>query len=270
MLDRCRVVKTNFHTHTSFADGKNTAEEMLLSAIERSGEAIGFSEHGYTPMDTSWCMSIDGTEDYISEIKRLKEKYASQIKVYCGIEADFFTEYDRSRFDYAIGSVHYVLKDGVYIPVDKSADDTDRYVSELYGGDYLAYARDYFALAGKVIEKTGADIIGHLDVLYKFNERRPRFDEEGDEFLKVASDAIDELLPYNKPFEVNTGAISRGYKKMPYPSAKLIDYIASKGGRFIMSSDSHSVSSVYFGLDDAYELLISRGVPRERILFYPF
>lgn len=270
MLDRCRVVKTNFHTHTTFADGKNTAEEMLLSAIERGGEALGFSEHGYTPMDTSWCMSIEGTADYISEIRRLAEKYASQIRVYCGIEADYFTEYDRSRFDYAIGSVHYVLKEGVYIPVDKSADDTDRYVSKLYGGDYLAYARDYFALAGRVIERTGADIIGHFDVLYKFNEKRHRFDEDGDEFLRAATDAIDELLPYGKPFEVNTGAISRGYKREPYPSGRLIDYIADMGGYFIISSDSHSADSVYYALDDAYEMMLSRGVKKERILFYPF
>jgi len=270
MTFKCKTVKTNFHTHTTFADGKHTAEEMILSAIEMGGEAIGFSEHGYTPIDHSWCMLPDATEAYISEINSLKEKYKGKIKIYCGIEADYYTEYDRSKFDYAIGSVHYVEKEGFYIPMDKSAKDTDECTEKFYGGDYLALAKDYFALVGDVLRKTGADIVGHLDVIYKFNEKNPRFDETDKSFLKAATDAIDSLLPYGKPFEINTGAISRGYRTLPYPSVGLIDYIGAKGGRVILSSDSHNANTIYFALDEVYELLMERKFPRDNILFYPF
>lgn len=270
MTLKCKTVKTNFHMHTTFADGKNTAEEMILAAIEGGGEAVGFSEHGYTPIDHSWCMLPTATEDYIKEINLLKEKYKDKIKVYCGIEADYYTVYEKSKFDFSIGSVHYVEKDGFYIPVDKSAKDTDECTEKLYGGDYLAYVKDYFLLVGDVLRKTGADIVGHLDVIYKFNEKNPRFDETGKEFIRAATDAIDSLLPYGKPFEINTGAMSRSYKTRPYPSAPLIDYIAAKGGKVILSSDSHSSATVYFALDEAYEMLTDRGFPKENILFYPF
>ena len=270
MTFKCKTVKTNFHMHTTFADGKNTVEEMILAAIDNGGEAVGFSEHGYTPIDHSWCMMPEVTDRYIENVNLYKEKYKDKIKVYCGIEADYYTVYDKTKFDYSIGSVHYVEKDGFYIPVDKSARDTDECTQRLYGGDYLALAKDYFLLVGDVLEKTGADIVGHLDVLYKFNEKDPRFDEEGKDFIKAATDAIDNLIPYGKPFEINTGAISRSYKTKPYPSAGLIDYIGAMGGKVIMSSDSHNADTVYFGLDDAYEMLVERKFPKENILFYPF
>ena len=270
MSFKCKTVKTNFHTHTTFADGKNTAEEMILSAIAMGGEAVGFSEHGYTAIDHSWCMMPDVTKEYIKEIRSLSQKYSDKIKVFCGIEADYYTVFDRSEFDYVIGSVHYVEKDGFYIPMDKSAKDTRNGADKYYGGDNTALAKDYFALVSDIVRKTNADIIGHFDVIYKFNEKDPYFDESGHTLSRLATDAIDALLPYKKPFEINTGAISRGYKTLPYPSLQLIDYIGAKGGSVIMSSDSHNKDTVYFALDDAYELLVSRGFSKEKILFYPF
>ena len=66
---------TNLHTHTSFCDGKSTPEEMISYAIEKGFGSIGFSGHGHTSFDESYC--ITDTDGYIAEIKRLKEKYIS-------------------------------------------------------------------------------------------------------------------------------------------------------------------------------------------------
>ena len=43
----------NYHTHTTFCDGQNTAEEVVLSAIDKGFSSIGFSGHGTTPFDLS-------------------------------------------------------------------------------------------------------------------------------------------------------------------------------------------------------------------------
>ena len=64
----------NFHTHSTFCDGKNTLEEMTVAAIEQGFTALGFSGHAYTSIDTSFCMSQAQTREYIREIKRLREK----------------------------------------------------------------------------------------------------------------------------------------------------------------------------------------------------
>ena len=62
---------TNFHTHTTFCDGKSTAEEVVRSAIEKGFTAIGFSGHGVTGFDPGYCLKdIDG---YRAEILRLQE-----------------------------------------------------------------------------------------------------------------------------------------------------------------------------------------------------
>ena len=69
----------NFHTHSSFCDGKNTPEEIVVAAIEKGFTSLGFSGHAYTPFDTRYCMK--DTDSYVLEIARLKEKYRKDIQI---------------------------------------------------------------------------------------------------------------------------------------------------------------------------------------------
>ena len=64
----------NFHTHTTYCDGKNTAEEMILAAINQGFTALGFSGHSHTSIDPSYCMTRDETRRYINELKALAER----------------------------------------------------------------------------------------------------------------------------------------------------------------------------------------------------
>ena len=40
-------------------------------------------------------------------------------------------------------------------------------------------------------------------------------------------------------FEINTGAMSRGYRKAPYPASDILRAICMRGGRIMINSDSH-------------------------------
>ena len=64
----------NFHTHTTYCDGKNTAEEMILAAINQGFTVLGFSGHSHTSIDPSYCMTTDETRRYINELKALAER----------------------------------------------------------------------------------------------------------------------------------------------------------------------------------------------------
>ena len=97
---------SNLHTHTVFCDGSATAEELVREAIEKGFTSLGFSGHAYASYGLSYC--IKDEDAYIAEIKRLKKKYESDIEVYLGIEEDAFEEADRSKYEYLIGSMHYV------------------------------------------------------------------------------------------------------------------------------------------------------------------
>ncbi|MBR6676899.1 MAG: histidinol-phosphatase HisJ family protein [Clostridia bacterium] len=243
------MIKRDFHIHTTHSDGKCTPEELILLALEMGMTHIGFSDHSHTAFDTEYCMSLEGEEVYKSEIRHLSKKYSDRIKVYCGIEQDLYSHHRAEGYDYVIGSVHYVKKDGCYLPVDKSAADLRMAVEEYFGGDPVAFAKEYFASVGRLAEETGADIVGHFDLLTKFSERDPLFDESDPEYTAAWRAAVDKLLPRVKYFEINTGVIGRGYRSTPYPSAPIVEYIRSKGGRFILSSDSHR-PTLCFGFED--------------------
>ncbi len=249
------MIKGDYHIHTTFSDGKNTAEEMVLRAIELGLDEIGFSDHSYIsePADSFYWMHEADEQPYRAEITRLKEKYKDKIRVLLGIEQDYYSDNPAEGYDYIIGSVHFVkTKDG-FFDVDYSADyfrDKLKY----FGGDPYRFAEEYYKLVTDVVRKTGADIIGHFDLVTKHNDVGHLFDENHPRYIKAWQAAADELLKTGKPFEINMGAIMRGLKTHPYPAAPIIEYIKKRGGRFILSSDAHSAQFICNQFDK-YEYL---------------
>ncbi len=249
------MILKDLHVHTTFSDGKNTPEEIVEYAISKGLKTIGFSDHSYTFFDESYCVSKENIEKYIFEVLRLKEKYKNKIEILLGIEQDYFSKEPTDRFEYVIGSVHYLKFGNEYVPVDLNSNELV-YASEKYfGGDIIALAENYYETVASVIEKTNADIIGHFDLITKFNENNALFDENDERYICAYKKAVDKLIITGKPFEINTGAISRGYRTMPYPSMQIYEYIKSKGGKFILSSDSHSKDSLCFNFEKFEDLV---------------
>lgn len=234
------------HVHTIFSDGKNTPEEVVLEAIARKMEVLGFSDHSYTAFDENWCMKKEDIPLYRACIAELRARYAGRIKILCGIEQDFYSEEPTEGYDYVIGSVHYLRAGEEHIPVDESPEILRAAAEKHFGGDIYALIEEYYRTVARVVEKTGADIIGHFDLITKFNEGGALFDEADPRYLAASRGAADALLRTGRPFEINTGAISRGYRTAPYPSIALRDHIRQKGGSFVLSSDSHAKETLCF------------------------
>lgn len=243
----------DFHTHTIFSDGKNTPEEMILSAIEKSMPAIGFSDHAYTYFDESYCMKKNQIQTYRDEIAFLKAKYANQIAVFCGIEQDYYSLESTDAYDYVIGSAHYLRLFGEHVPVDEKPELLVEAADDFFGGDIYALIERYFAVVGDMINQTDADIIGHFDLISKFNENGELFDPGHPKYRDAWQHAADALLQTQKIFEINTGAMSRGYRTMPYPSEEMIRYIAERGGRFMLSGDAHSIETIGYQFENLEE-----------------
>ncbi len=250
------MILSDFHTHTNYCDGRNTPEEMVQAAIDRGLSAIGFSGHAYTSFDAEWCMSLEGMQLYREEIGRLKDAYKDRIRILCGAEWDYYSDGPKEGLEYLIGSVHYVEKNGIRRTVDESPEAFAEVVRSMFDGDYYAAAENYYEKVGEILDRTKADIVGHFDLITKFNEGGRLFDEKHPRYRKAWQQAADRLLPFKKPFEINTGAISRGYRTSPYPSQEIMDYIGSRGGCFILSSDSHRTDTLLCGFEqwEAYVL----------------
>ena len=240
----------DYHVHTTFSDGKNTPEEMVRAAINKGMSEIGFSDHSYVSFDDGYTIKHGKVDEYKREIARLEEKYRDKIKILCGIEQDFYSEGYAEGFDYVIGSVHYVNIGGKYLSVDETEEIFVNGAKNFFGGDYIAFAEEYFNTVAKLAERRDVDIVGHFDLIAKYNENNRYFDENNNRYVAAWKKVADKLIAANKTFEINTGAISRGYRTEPYPSAKIREYITSKGGKFILSSDSHSAEYLCYYFDE--------------------
>lgn len=238
---------TNFHTHSNMCDGKNTLEEIVVAAIEKGFSAIGLSGHGYTDFDLSYCMQ--DMDAYMKEVNRLKEKYASKIEVYLGVEEDIRCPMkNREDFDYIIGSSHYIERNGKLYTVDMDPETFGECLSA-WDGNALALAEEYYSSLCDYILKRKPDIVGHFDLITKFDEKiGPNFLGNA-EYNRLAEKYMKIALKSECLFEVNTGAISRGWRTLPYPDENLLYVIKQNGGKIILSSDSHSKDT----LDCAFE-----------------
>lgn len=258
------MITTNFHTHTVFCDGKNTPEEMVIAAIEKGFTSLGFSGHSFFEPEADISMSVETQKEYIRQILELKEQYKDKIKIFCGIEQDIFSDKPQYDYEYMIGSVHNLYIDGVYVDIDLSPESAKANIDKYYGGDFETFAEHYFETVSKVIEVTNADIIGHVDLVSKFNEKLGYTETE--RYLKAAEKAVKELVKYGKPFEINTGAMARGAKSIPYPSPKILKMIKENGGKIVFSSDCHNKDYLDYAFDKAVELAKNAGFSEHGII----
>ncbi len=252
---------SNIHTHTVFCDGADTPEEIVEEALKNNMQSIGFSGHSKTEFDLSYCMKNEN--DYISEIQRLKEKYKAKIKIYLGIEQDLYSNPPVFDYDFMIGSTHYVNANGVMRDIDLSEEYMLETVEKLYGGDFHAYAKDYYENVAKIGLKYKKCIIGHLDLITKFNENEKHF-EYDEKYFDIAYKTIDKL--HGRVFEINTGAMSRGFRSEPYPHKNLLKRICETGGKIIVTSDCHNKENILFGFERAYEIAKECGFKTYTIL----
>lgn len=242
----------NLHTHTTYCDGKNSPEEMICEAIRIGCQTIGFSGHAPADLWNSevWCMSGDALEKYRNELFFLKKKYADQIEVAIGLELDYYSN-KPDWVEYTIGSVHQLKLPSTEIPVDLDYDELAKAVKTYYGGDFLSFAKDFYALSADVAKKTKCDIVGHFDLLTKFNEKYHYLDESNPLYQSMAIEALDAAMESDVLFEINTGAISRGWRTTPYPAPFLLKRIAEKKGRVILNSDAHAKENLFCHFEES-------------------
>ena len=206
------------HTHTHFCDGKDAPEVTVKKALELGFVSLGFSSHAPSRWDYV-AMTEETLAQYIAEINRLQQVYDGQLEILLGIERELDGDpLPEDVFEYSIESVHSLHFGDEICFIDWSLEKTQDGVQKFFGGEIYTYAEAYFAACAKQYEKSKAQIAGHIDLLTKFNESAPLIDETNPRYRKALFEAIDTGLERGLVFEVNSGAISRGYRTTPYPA----------------------------------------------------
>ena len=259
--------KQCLHTHSILCDGKNTLEEMVLAAIDKGFDSIGFSGHSYMDYFAEFSMDAEKTAIYKTEIARLQQVYGDRIRIWRGLEKDNYTKVSTAGYDYLIGSVHAVQHGEDLLFIDWSADRVRASIDRVFGGDGMAYAKAYFQAVADLPKYGSFDILAHFDLLTKFNEREPDlFDMDCPAYRAAATEALEALAGKVKYFEVNTGAISRGYRTTPYPAPFILKEMKCLGFGAIISSDCHDANYLDCGYEEAKQLLLDAGFTEHYVL----
>lgn len=256
----------NLHQHSVYCDGKDTLREVVEEALLQKFQSIGFSSHSYMPFSKSKNMHPNCTEAYKAEIAALKAEYAGRIDIFCGLEMEILSPCDLSGYDYLIGSTHYLLIDGKYVGFDRDAATVANIIQTYFQGEGIRYAKAYYAQVARLPEYGNFDIIGHFDLIAKHCETHDFFDMDSKEYRFAAIEAMEALqgkIPY---FEVNTGAIARGYRTTPYPVLSLMKEFKRLGFGAIISSDCHDKKYLDCHFDEAAALLRECGFREKYVL----
>lgn len=251
--------KCNFHTHTVYSDGHDTPREMADTAVELGFRAIGFSDHSYTHQREDYPMSLEGQREYRRDIRELASEYSDSIRIYCGIEQDAESSLPRDEYDYILSSVHELIYHGEFYPLDSNEAGQRRAVDTLFGGDYVELAKVYFHRLTEHVIRQKTDIVGHFDLITKYG----LVPENDSAYVDAALEAVREIVKHCKLFELNTGAIARGLRTVPYPAAFIVDEIHRLGGSFIINSDCHYRAKLTCWFDEGERFLAEHGFTKD-------
>jgi len=268
--------KINFHTHTTFCDGKNTAEEMILAAIDKNFSVLGFSGHSMFPFGGRWHIAPKDFEKYMTEINSLKEKYADRIKIFCGFECDYYPSLtcpDKNFYkdgglnpDYLIGSVHYVVKDNMHYGVDSYTERVKRGLDIIYKGDGKQAVIDYFEAQKEMLSKGSFDILAHSDVIRLRNKDLHFFDPTESWYKDLLKDFAKAVAKAGVIAEINTGGKARCGMEDFFPSDYLLELYFQNGVPVCVNSDAHKTELLDFGFEEAVALAKKIGYKE---LIYP-
>ncbi len=254
-------MKTNFHTHTTFCDGKNTPEEMVKSALIKNFDMLGFSAHSMQPFDSDWHLKTERHQEYTNEILRLKEKYSEKIKILHGFEADYipgitlptFEKLAEFKPDFLIGSVHYIYNEIETFAVDNTPQELENGIKTIFRGKVQDAVHAYFSLQKEMLDRGDFSIIGHPDLIRKFNGKLNFLDEKESWYKDELKSLTGEIKRAGVIAEINTGGISRGYMTEPYPSEYFLSLLFEAGIPVTVSSDAHHESQ----LDGHFDLALT-------------
>lgn len=258
------MTKIDLHTHTNYCDGNDSPREMVEEAIKNGFQVLGFTGHSYDPSVEPYSMTPEGTEQYKVEITALKEEYKDKIDIFLGLEQDYYSKPYGDGYDYIIGSVHNIEKNGVLFPVDLDPEGLEKVLVEQYDGDFETFSEKYFQTVEDVVNKTNCDIIGHIDLVSKFFETHPR--TLTDRYKNAALKAVKALIPFDRFFEINVGAMTRGYRTTPYPDQFILKEINRLGGKIVINGDCHNKEWLGDHLDTAMKIAKECGFCERYIL----
>ena len=257
---------TDYHLHLRPDDAGTEAARYFTAANadryrsvaqERGISELGCSEHVYRFAQALevwrhplWRESaVDDLDDYAGFVRE-------QTDLKLGIEADFVagredrmaTLLDAHKWDYVVGSVHFVGDHAVDHDGYEVWDHRSQRPDELW--------RRYFTTLGEAARTGLFDILAHPDLVKMWGPRRPVPEGDLRRFYELAMDGIAES---QIAVEVSTAGLRKPVAEL-YPAPAFLEMCLDAGCPVALSSDAHVPGDVGRDYDRALKLLESLGV----------
>ena len=249
----------------------DTLENIVKAYIDRGYSWVGITEHAPPISDQlryseeaeaglSALSLLERFGRYMTECRRLQDKYRSQIQLYAALEIETYSGYEEfvpylvERFepDYIVGSVHYINDIGF----DYSPSSYNRAAESAGSIDQLY--QDYFDLQFEMIERLRPEVVGHFDLIRIFDpEYRDRMMQE--QVMVRIRRNLELIKAYDLILDFNLRALSKGAPE-PYVCAPILELVRDYEIKIVPGDDSHGVSSVGNYFDQGVELLRTHGI----------
>ena len=244
----------------------DSLEEIILSYIDHGFAWVGITEHvpglrddllypdqkeaGLTP-----AILYKQFADYILECRRLKEKYASEIRIYVAMEIETYSGYrefvpslmERFRPEYIVGSVHFVDDLGF----DYSRQQYEATARAVGCLDSL-YCR-YFDQQYEMIELLNPAVVGHLDLIRIFDpDYRQRFLQP--DIARRIRRNLELIRKRNLIMDFNLRSLLKGANE-PYISESILVQALEMGIAVVPGDDSHGLDSIGVNMEKGIAIL---------------
>lgn len=257
------MLKSNYHSHCNFCDGRDSMEAFVKYAIILGLKKYGFSSHAPLSFHTSWNMIDRDFEAYKSEFTRLKMKYKNEIDLYLGLEIDYIDAlsgpndeyYQQMKLDYAIGSVHYLnkMQNGNYWSIDGSFEEFKAGLNELFDGNIQLATKRFFEVTNKMIGAGGFDIVGHLDKITLHGTSFSDFDIRADWYKTLFFETLDVIKQKRIIVEVNVKSFYE--KNLVFPDSIYFEQLKAFDIPLVVNSDCHHPTKIAGGIAETIEKL---------------
>lgn len=234
------MIKTNYHSHCYLCQhAQGLPSDYIKKAVEIGYKEIGISDHG--PMLKEWTnrMNLDDFYNiYLPDLKNAIKQYSNKIKIYKGLELEFFEGYDEhyqrllKDLDYLILGQHVVVKDGRIYDIFKGMDDEK---IEIYKDTVI-----------KAMETGYFQILAHPEI-FMFKYRTWNALTE-----RISKEIIEAAIKNKVLLEINANGIRRGTilnqdkeKTYIYPRLEFWRLVSHyPDALVIISEDNHALHQV--------------------------
>ena len=251
-------MKANYHTHTTGSDGKLNPEDLIKVAIKKKFDILGITDHYHIPPG----FRKPDNEDYLyysdehyEELKRLKKKYSSKIKLLVGVEFDWLKDYKewikkeatKRKYDYRFISVHFLKIGKEYISLDYNEKQFQKMI-KLSGG-IKELVKNYYSSLRDAIKNGCFDVVGHLDIIKIWNEDKKYFSGQEGWYKREIQKTLKLIKKENMKIDLNTAGWRKPCAEI-YPNLDILNEAKKMKIPLLIGTDAHRPNELEAGLKE--------------------